>query len=103
MTNSWKVLERRIARVFKSERTPLSGGNGKITRSDTLSKDFFIEIKQRKKFSLWTLWKEVEKQARVENKTPVIGLQEKYKKGFLVVIHSDYLDEFIKKYNLIKE
>lgn len=98
MSKSWKSLERRIAKTFKSERTPLSGGNSKITRSDTLSEDFFIEVKQRKKFSLWTLWEETKQLARKENKIPLIGLQEKGRKGFLIVIHSDMLDDFISKY-----
>lgn len=99
---SWKTLERRVAKSFNTERTPLSGGNSKMTRSDTLSKNFFIEIKQRKKFALWTLWSETKKLAEKENKFPLLGMHEKGKKGFLIVVHSDMIDEFIKKYTEMK-
>ncbi len=40
-----KTQERRVARYFGVERTPLSGGASRHTRSDTLHPDLFIEVK----------------------------------------------------------
>jgi len=45
MSISWKNIERRIARKFGVERTPLSGGSSRHTSSDTLHNDYYIEIK----------------------------------------------------------
>ncbi len=42
---TWKNHEKAVARLFGSERTPLSGGNGRITRSDTLCPWIFFELK----------------------------------------------------------
>ena len=40
---TWKARERQVAKLLGTERTPLSGGNGKQTRSDSLSAEFFVE------------------------------------------------------------
>lgn len=45
MTKTWKAVEGRIAKIFHSTRTPLSGSNSKHTMSDTLHKELYIEIK----------------------------------------------------------
>jgi hypothetical protein len=49
MGKTWKAVERRVARFFGSERTPMSGGNSKHTRSDSLHPRLYIEVKSRKK------------------------------------------------------
>ena len=102
-SKSWKQSERRIAKMFNTERTPLSGGNSKITRSDSLESKLFIEAKQRKKMAVWSLWEETREQAKEEGKIPVLGLHQKRKKGFLVVIHSNDLSSFIERYLDIQE
>lgn len=43
--NTWKNFERYIAGIFKSTRAPLSGGNGKVTRSDSFHKSMFLSCK----------------------------------------------------------
>ena len=91
MNKHWKNVERRIAAFFGSERTPLSGGNSKITRSDSLHDLLFIETKYRKTHSAITLWRNTRQLALSENKTPVCCLAEKGKKGFWVVCHSSDL------------
>jgi len=88
---TWKAAERRIATYFGTERTPLSGGNGKQTRSDTLHEDLFIEAKWRAKHSAVSLWDETKKLADKEGKTPVVCLCEKGRPGFWIVCHSDDL------------
>lgn len=88
---TWKAAERRVANYFNTERTPLSGGNGKQTRSDTLHETLFIECKHRQKHSAVTLWDETKKLAAKEDKTPVVCLVEKNRPGFWLLIHSDDL------------
>ena len=88
---AWKQFERRVAAFFKTERNALSGGNSKLTRSDTLHPDLFIECKQRKKFAAISLWNETKQLATKENKTPVVCLSEKSRPGFWILVHSDDL------------
>ena len=40
---TWKKRESNVADFFQGQRTPLSGGNSKITRSDVIHEDLFIE------------------------------------------------------------
>lgn len=88
---TWKAIERKIADFFGTVRTPLSGGNSRHTRSDTLHESLFVEAKYRKTHSAVTLWRETAEYAKRENKIPVVCLSEKGKKGFWVVVHSDDL------------
>lgn len=87
----WKVAERRVAAFFGSERTPLSGGTSKMTRSDTLHPDLFVEVKSRVKHTTVTLWDDTKKKALKEGKVPVVVLVEKSRPGFWVMVHSDDL------------
>lgn len=83
--SSWKKFERRVAAFFGSSRTPLSGGNGKQTRSDTLHARLFIECKLRAKSPVHRLFAETEHLAAKEGKTPILALQEKHHPGWLLV------------------
>ena len=38
---TWKKRESNVADFFQGQRTPLSGGNSKITRSDVIHEDLF--------------------------------------------------------------
>lgn len=42
---TWKAFERRVAKILGTVRTPLSGGNSRHTRSDTLHEDLYVEVK----------------------------------------------------------
>ena len=84
--STWKQFERDVASFFHSKRTPLSGGNSGITRSDTRSEHFFVEAKLRAKFQLYTLFKETKKLAQSENKIPIVAIREKGKQGFLLLV-----------------
>jgi len=86
---SWKAFERRVARFFKTERNSLSGSNSKLTASDTLHPELFIECKQRQRFAAVRLWDKTKQHADKENKTPVVCLSEKNRPGFWLLIHSD--------------
>ena len=53
---AWKKRERDVANYFNGKRTPLSGGNGKVTRADVIHEDLFIECKLRAKHTAISLW-----------------------------------------------
>lgn len=93
MNLHWKSIERKIAKFFGSERTPLSGGNSKITRSDSLHPKLFIETKYRKNFAIVKLYEETKAMAKKEKKIPVVCLAENGKPGFYIMLHSkDFAD-----------
>ena len=95
--STWKARERQIARRFGTERTALSGGNGKVSRSDSHHPRLFIEAKARQRHSAVTLWRETAELAKLEGKLPVCCLSEKGKPGFWVVAHVDDLKEVAKE------
>jgi hypothetical protein len=90
---TWKQAERRGAREFGTQRNSLSGGNSKVTRSDSLHPTLYIEQKYARKHAVWTLYDETLPKARAEQKTPVLLLHRKGSPGFLVVCHTQDLEE----------
>jgi hypothetical protein len=103
----WKQVERRTARFFGCERTPLSGMNsGHNTHSDSLHPYLYVECKstskatQRKTFlhHLWDLWKDSKVKADLEHKAPVLALHLKHQEGFLLVINSTDMPTFVSEY-----
>lgn len=50
MSKNWKNFERKIAKIFNTQRTALSGSNSKITSSDTLHPELYIEIKSNLRY-----------------------------------------------------
>ena len=95
---TWKKLEQKVARLRGTERTPLSGGNSRLTRSDTLDETFFIECKLRKAPAIWNLYERVESLAKQENKIPVLVIKKKGKHGELFIINDKYLKAFIENW-----
>jgi hypothetical protein len=96
--STWKQFERRVAWFFGGQRVPLSGGNSGHTRADVMGVDgLFIEAKLRAKSALWTLYENTKELAKAEGKIPVCVIGKKFSKGFLIVVHSDDLDEFERK------
>jgi len=87
--STWKAGERRVAAFFSTLRTSLSGGNSKITRSDTMHGDLFIEVKHRRTNAIRTLHDKTRAQAKAERKTPVLAFLDMNRPGFLLVIHCD--------------
>ena len=92
---AWKRREREVASFFNGQRTPLSGGHGKVTRADVIHNKLFIECKLRAKHTVVSLWDETSKLAKGEDKTPVIALCEKNRPGFWVMVHSSDLEKLI--------
>jgi len=95
---SWKKLEQKVARLRGTERTPLSGGNSRQTRSDTLDDTFFIECKLRKDPAVWNLYEQVEALAKKENKIPVLVIKKKGRHGELFIVNDKYLKAFIENW-----
>ena len=92
---SWKKLEQKVARMRETERTPLSGGNSRQTRSDTLDNTFFIECKLRKDPAVWNLYEQVEELAKKENKIPVLVIKKKGKHGDFVFFLCEFFNLFV--------
>ena len=82
----WKQAERRVAALFGTTRTPLSGGNGRQTRSDTLHPRLYIESKYRQRFALVDLFIETMGKAAKEGKLPVVVLVEKRQRLMFAVV-----------------
>lgn len=98
---TWKQAERRVAKAFGTMRVPGSGSmvnSDSETRSDSKHPKLFLEIKQRARHSVWQLWRKTKALADREKKTPVVLLDQKRSPGFLVVVHSDDLENFINGY-----
>jgi hypothetical protein len=94
LRNAWQAFERRVAAAFGTERTPLSGGNSKITRSDSIHETLFIEAKRSTRYkAVISLWDEANKMAIKEKKTPLLALGEPGRKGFWIVCHVKDLKE----------
>ena len=93
---AWKKRERDVAQYFNGKRTPLSGGNGKVTRADVIHEDLFIECKLRAKHTAISLWDDTAKLAKEEGIfagnscgaaiAGMIQLKSNFKKGQVVVV-----------------
>lgn len=86
----WKVFERYISGIFRTTRNALSGGNSKVTRSDSLHPKLFISCKYTRNNhkTLRTLVAEEREKARKENKTAICVIGEfDDRANAIVVIH----------------
>ena len=93
--STWKSFERTVASFFGSERTPLSGGNSKITRSDSLHKRLYIECKYRASHSIVSTWDDAKLKADVEGKIPLVCIRQKRRKGFWILVHCEDMKEVV--------
>lgn len=85
----WKQHERRMAKSLGTKRTPLSGGNSGVTRSDTLHKELYIECKSTSRSPTCALFRQTRSLARAENKLCVLALHQKGTHGSVAVIDWD--------------
>lgn len=93
----WKSFERKVAEFFGTKRVPLSGSNsGHGTNSDSLHPKVYIECKVREKFSIWSLFVDTEKKAKVEKKVPVVALKQKGEQGYLLLLRPEDLQKLAK-------
>lgn len=93
MDKAWKRRERVIAKDFGCERNALSGGNSKLSRSDSTSKHIFIEAKGRQNHAAIKLYDDTKVLAKKEGKIPVLALWQPNRHGYLVVLDPRHLKE----------
>ena len=84
--STWKGIEAKVAAWFGSDRTPLSGGNSKITRSDTRHPNLFIEVKYRQRHAIEALYTGTRELAKKENKIPVVVPVSKNSRHRLIIL-----------------
>ena len=94
---AWKNRERLVAKFFGGLRNALSGINSKVTHSDVIHDNLFIECKLRAKHTAIKLWDDTKSLADKEKKTPVIALCEKNRPGFWIMVHSDDFEKVSKE------
>lgn len=93
----WKTFERVVANYFGTRRVPLSGSNsGHNTNSDSLHPKLYIECKVRNKISLWQLFADTERKAKIEGKVPIVAVKQKGEKGYLLVMRPEDLEKVYK-------
>lgn len=90
----WKRNEREVAEFLGTKRAPVHQG---ITKSDTFQKNFYIEVKRKKKWAIFTLFRDTEKKAKKEGKIPIVATKEHNQQGFLLIVKSTDLDRLIKE------
>ncbi len=93
---AWKAFERRVAKSFGSQRTPLSGKMSGHTSADVLHKglaeNFFIECKMRKKIAVIEIYKKHLKAAKKSGKPLLLFLhQTGDKKDYILLEKEDFL------------
>lgn len=79
--STWKKGEQVLAKFFGTTRTPLSGGNSKQTRSDSLHKRLYFEMKKGKHVprtlaSILELYRTTEQRAEKEGKVPILVIRQ---------------------------
>lgn len=87
-----------MCKDFGTERNPLSGGNSKHTRSDSLHEELFIEHKHRQKNATITLYDQTAAMATGEGKVPVVTLSQHGRKGYLIVCAPQDLQQIAEAY-----
>ena len=93
----WKVFERYIAGFFSSARNALSGGNSKLTRSDSTHPHLFISCKYTRNNHrmLRDLLTEEREKADKEGKTTVLCIGEfDDRQNTIVILHLKDLHKF---------
>ena len=93
----WKVFERYIAGFFSYARNSLSGGNSKLTRSDSTHPNLFISCKYTRSNNrtLRDLLTEEREKADKEGKTAVLCIGEfDDRQNTMVILHLKDLKKF---------
>lgn len=94
--NTWKRMEREIAKDVGTERNPLSGINGKHTASDTLHPNLYIECKYSNAFPKYILdFEEDIRKAEIEDKIPMRVYRRKGIRGEFVLLRWEDLLKFM--------
>ena len=90
---AWKDAEYRAAKTLGGKRIDLSGGGAHQDRGDVELPGWFVEVKYRKLWHIFSLFLEVEKKAKKEGKDGLLILTEKNTHGQLAVMR---IEDFVK-------
>lgn len=83
---AWKRFERQTAASLHTLRTPLSGSASRITSSDSLHPDLYVEAKFRRHNPTVHLFRDTAALAAAENKIAVLALRESDTPGAVAVM-----------------
>lgn len=90
---TWKAVELRVCRALRLGRNPGSGSNGGLGSCGDCAVFegrprgwLYVEIKHFAKSALFTLWKDTQKKAILERRTPVVIMHEKGTQSYLVTL-----------------
>lgn len=90
---SWKQAEYQAAKALGGKRIPLSGGRGSEPQGDIALPGWLVEVKYRKKFGVWSMFREVERKARKAGKNALLILKEHNMPGELAVMRVRFFRE----------
>lgn len=83
---AWKDAEYRAAKILGGKRIALSGGGAHQDQGDVEIPGWFVEVKYRKLWHIFSLFLEVELKAVMEGKNALLILTEKNRHGQLAVM-----------------
>ena len=86
---AWKDAEYRAAEALGGQRIALSGGRGAKSKGDVELPGWYVEVKYRKLFSIFSQFLEVEKVAKKEGKNPLLIITERNRHGQLAIMRID--------------
>jgi len=89
----WKAAEYRAAKKLGGKRRVLSGGRGSNVKGDVELPGWLVEVKYRKLFSVFTMFLEVEREAKKEGKNALLILTQKNTHGQLAIMRLEYFKE----------
>ena len=90
---AWKAAEYRAARQLNAHRNPLSGGRGSPVKGDIDLPGWLVDVKYRKHFAIFTLFRQVENLASKNGKNALLILTEKGTHGQLAVMRIEYFKD----------
>ncbi|MCK4795628.1 MAG: hypothetical protein KAV87_68500 [Desulfobacteraceae bacterium] len=87
----WKVTERRVSKKLGGVRNPLSGRSSRHTGGDVIHDKLYIECKHGRHVPPIKLMHQVEKNAAMERKIPVLALHHFGDRHDYFLIRDDHL------------
>ena len=90
---AWKAAEYEAASKLGGKRIALSGGTGMSTKGDVELPGWLVQVKYRKYFSIWSIFRQLEKDAKKDGKNALLILKERDKHGELAVMRIEYFKD----------
>ncbi len=87
---TWKAMERKVAKLLGGIRTPLSGINSGHTGADVIHPYFFVECKYRENYAIKKLYDDT---TEIEKKETFIAVREIWIEELEIAIarHADHI------------